>query len=128
MQEMFWFPYRSICAAPIITCLRPAASIVNTLAYGSQPSTWPSASSRYASPSVSSRSGANVSRASRAPRDGITPIGLARIAPSPRHASAQATTQTSEVLAVLASGGRPPQTPPLTGGLPAPPYPPGPLG
>ena len=98
MQEMFWFPYRSICAAPIITCLRPAASIVNTLAYGSQPSTWPSASSRYASPSVSSKSGANVSRASRAPRDGISPIGLARIAPSPRHASAQATTQTSALV------------------------------
>jgi hypothetical protein len=30
MQEMFWFPYRSIWDAPIITCLRPAASIVNT--------------------------------------------------------------------------------------------------
>jgi len=32
MQEMFWFPYRSIWAAPIITCRRPAATIVNTLA------------------------------------------------------------------------------------------------
>ena len=25
-----WLPYRSICAAPIITCRRPAATMVNT--------------------------------------------------------------------------------------------------
>ena len=26
-----WLPYRSSCAAPIITCRRPAATMVNTL-------------------------------------------------------------------------------------------------
>jgi hypothetical protein len=46
MQEMFWLPNRSIWAAPIITCRRPAASIVNTLAYGSHPSICPSSSTR----------------------------------------------------------------------------------
>jgi len=30
MQEMFWLPNRSICAAPIITWRRPAATIVKT--------------------------------------------------------------------------------------------------
>src|SRR5438132_1081386 len=30
MQEMFWLPNRSICAAPIITCRRPAATMVKT--------------------------------------------------------------------------------------------------
>ena len=48
-----------------------------------------------ASPSVYTRSGSNVSAARRAPSVGITPIGLARISPSPRQASAHATTQTS---------------------------------
>jgi hypothetical protein len=46
MTEMFWFPDRSIWAAPIITCRRPAASMVNTFAYGSQPSILPPASTR----------------------------------------------------------------------------------
>jgi len=103
MQEMFWFPDRSICAAPIITCRLPAASMVNTLAYGSQPSMRSPESTRYASPSVSSKPGSNVSRASRAPRVGISPIGLARMAPSPRHASAQATTHTSARVAGIGS-------------------------
>jgi hypothetical protein len=96
---MFWLPNRSSCDAPIMMCRCPAASTVNTSRNGTQPSTTrlPSSpgASIVASPSVSSRSGSNVSCASRAPSDGMTPIGLARIAPSPRQASAQATTQTS---------------------------------
>ncbi len=50
---------------------------------------------RAASPSVSTRSGAKVSLASRAPSAGTLPKGLAMISPSPRQASAQATTQDS---------------------------------
>src|SRR5215467_13810018 len=80
--------------------------------YGSQPSItsgwppiahvpWPSS----ASPSVSSRSGSNVALASRAPMAGIRPIGLARISPSPRQASAHATAHTSALLAVLGTAG-----------------------
>jgi hypothetical protein len=65
------------------------------LRYGIQPSTAPVGVTSDATPSVSSSSGAKVSRASRAPRAGSTPIALARIAPSPRQASAQAVTQIS---------------------------------
>ncbi len=99
-HEMFWLPYRSSWLAPIITCRRPAATRSNTARYGNQPSTM-SPSSSIASPSLSSRSGANVARASRAPSDGITPIGLARISPSPRQASAHAATHTSALVAVM---------------------------
>ena len=48
-----------------------------------------------ASPSVSTRSGAKVSLASRAPSAGMVPNGLAMTSPSPRQASAQAMTQDS---------------------------------
>src|SRR6266849_1951862 len=76
--------------------------------YGSQPSMtsgwapiaqvpWPSS----ASPSVSSRPGSKVALASRAPIAGIRPIGLARISPSPRQASAQAIAHTSALVAAL---------------------------
>ncbi len=46
MQEMFWLPNWSSWLAPIIACQRPAATMVNTDRYGSQPSTRCSASSR----------------------------------------------------------------------------------
>src|SRR4029450_856396 len=48
-----------------------------------------------ASPSVITRSGSKAARASRPPIVGTLPIGLARISPSPRNASATATTQIS---------------------------------
>ena len=76
----------------------------NTWRYGIQPSTTLCASgvpsggtsaSRNASPSDSRMSGSKVSRASRAPMLGSVPIGLTRISPSPRNASAIATAQTS---------------------------------
>jgi hypothetical protein len=50
---------------------------------------------KLAMPSESMRSGAKVALAKRAPIDGMTPMGLAKISPSPRHASAQATAQSS---------------------------------
>ena len=50
---------------------------------------------RAASPSVRTRSGAKVSRASRAPSAGAVPKALAMTSPSPRNTSAQATAQYS---------------------------------
>ena len=54
-----------------------------------------SPSTRAASPSVRTRSGAKVSRASRAPMAGAVPKALAITSPSPRNTSAQATAQYS---------------------------------
>ena len=48
-----------------------------------------------ASPSVITRSGSKLARASRPPIIGIVPIGLAMISPSPRKHSATAITQHS---------------------------------
>src|SRR5580692_1706467 len=59
-----------------------------------------------ASPSVSTRSGAKVSRARRAPIWGTMPKGLAITSPSPRHAWAHATAQTSaRVTSTSGTGG-----------------------
>ena len=103
IAEMFTLPNRSIWLGPIITCRLPAARMSNTARKGTQPSAGPSGGSptaqqpatNVASPSDSSRSGANVARASRAPMAGMVPNGLATISPSPRHASAHATAHTS---------------------------------
>src|SRR6516165_5913027 len=54
-----------------------------------------SSATKNASPSDTSRSGSNEARANRAASMGIVPIPEAKISPSPRHASAQATTQMS---------------------------------
>src|SRR6266540_7059274 len=88
-----------------MTCRLPDHTTSNILPNGSHASTTFGASggapaaigvaSWRASPSVYTRSGSNVSAASRAPSIGISPMGLARISPSPRHASAHATTQIS---------------------------------
>lgn len=95
-------PNRSTWLAPIITCRLPPVTIARCWRYGSQPSISSDAPPiagtspiSIASPSVSSRSGEKVSFASRAPIAGTVPIGLARISPSPRQASAHATTQYS---------------------------------
>src|SRR5215472_18745125 len=106
---MLTLPNRSIWLGPIITCRLPAARMSNTVRKGTQPSAGPSGGSptaqqpvtNVASPSDSSRSGANVARASRAPTVGMTPKELATTSPSPRHASAQATAQTSALVASL---------------------------
>src|SRR5919197_9928 len=104
MQEMLELPYRSSWPAPSIACRRPAHTISKTTRKGIHPSitfsSSPAASgrgfaTRYASPSLTSRSGSNVALARRAAIVGMTPNALARISPSPRHASAQATTHTS---------------------------------
>jgi hypothetical protein len=70
--DRFWLPNRSIWLAPITTWRRPQASVSNTRPNGIQPSmaagapiAGVSAISR-ASPSVSTMSGAKLSRASRA--------------------------------------------------------------
>ncbi len=102
------FPYLSICAGLIMTCRDPCQARSKIDRNGIQPSTGPGAGSpsahvpvtNRASPSDSSRSGSNVALASRAPAVGISPIGLAAISPSPRHASAQATMQISALLAL----------------------------
>ena len=85
-------------------------TIARCLRYGSQPSVTVGAAQRrdvadeHRLAVGSSRSGAKVSCASRAPRAGTGPMGPARISPSPRQASAQATTQYSARVAVT---GRP---------------------
>ena len=48
-----------------------------------------------ASPSVRTRSGSNVRRARRAPKEGIVPKGLAITSPLPLNTSAHATAHTS---------------------------------
>src|SRR5437588_3514588 len=104
MQAMLEFPDRSSWDAPSMACRRPAHTVSNTVRKGNHPSITFSSSgasrrsglaTRYDSPSVTRRSGSNVALASRAPMLGILPNALARISPSPRHASAHATTQTS---------------------------------
>ena len=106
MHAMFWLPKRSTCVAPIITWRRPDHTMSNICRYGHPRLDDLRASAvdadrqrardqLSASPSVMTRSGSKVSAARRPPIVGIVPIGLARISPSPRHASAHATTHTS---------------------------------
>src|ERR687898_3477529 len=87
-----------------MTWRRPDQTTSNIARYGFHDSTnlaalsTPTGSSfatSSASPSVITRSGSNDARASRPPIIGTLPIGLARISPSPRKASATATTQIS---------------------------------
>ena len=124
MHAMFWLPNRSIWVAPIITWRLPAHTMSNVRPKGAHASTTLGTSagaptgigspSCSASPSVMTRSGSNVSTASRAPIVGIVPIGLARTAPSPRHASAHATAHTSASVAPFA----PPFAPALMAATP----------
>ena len=51
--------------------------------------------------SVIIRSGSNVARAKRPPMIGTVPIGLHKISPSPRKASAMATQQISSIITSL---------------------------
>src|SRR5437763_6469474 len=104
IAEMFELPKRSSCDAPSMACRRPDHTRSNTARNGRYPSTTfsslpaPSGSglaTRYASPSLVISRGSNVAFASRAPIVGHHPNALARISPSPRHASAHATTQYS---------------------------------
>src|SRR5579863_5590423 len=104
MALRFWLPKRSTCDAIIMMWRRPDHTTSKTRRYGIHASS--TSSSRdadtdgvlamsAASPSVSTRSGAKVSRARRAPMPGTMPKGLAITSPSPRHAWAHATAQTS---------------------------------
>ena len=105
MQAMFWLPYRSIWLAPIITWRGRPRRMSKTVRYGIQPSTTlggrpPSGRvvgrRSMASPSVSSRSGSKVARASRAPSIGMVPIGLAQdLAVAAQRLGAGRRTQTS---------------------------------
>src|SRR5918995_4152140 len=93
-----------------MTWRRPDQTTSNIARYGFHDSTTFAASSTptgrsfatsSASPSVITRSGSNDARASRPPIMGMLPIGLARISPSPRKASATATTQISALVASI---------------------------
>ncbi|GAA3192448.1 hypothetical protein GCM10017688_58010 [Streptomyces ramulosus] len=109
MAEMLTLPWASIWVGIIIACRRPLQTRSKRVRKGAYPSTGPSGAApsgqipwtRRASPSVSSRSGAKVARASRTPMVGAVPKALARISPLPRNASAQATAQISARVASL---------------------------
>ncbi len=113
MNAKFWLPYWSSWLPPMITCRRPDHTTSNIARYGLYPATTFSGlstptgmmfSTSNASPSVMTSSGATVALARRPPIIGSVPIGLARISPSPRNASATATAQTSaRVKALIAS-------------------------
>src|SRR2546421_3130676 len=100
----------------MITWRRPDQTTSNIARYGFHDSTTlaslssPTASvfaTSSASPSVMTRSGSKATRASRPPIMGTLPIGLARISPSPRNASATATTQISARVASVIDGSQP---------------------
>ena len=104
MALRFWLPKRSTCDAIIMMWRRPDHTTSNTRRYGIHASSTSSARAEdsdgvlamsAASPSVSTRSGAKVSRARRAPICGTVPKGLAITSPSPRQAWAHATAHTS---------------------------------
>jgi hypothetical protein len=103
MHAMFWLPNRSTWVAPIITWRLPFHSTehlrvrVPRLDDGAR-RVGPGGSGLAAkppNPSVITRSGSKVSRASRPPIIGMMPMGLQSRSPSPRNASATATQQTS---------------------------------
>src|SRR5947208_10294582 len=100
----------------MITWRRPDQTTSNIARYGFHDSTTLGAPSSptgsvfatsSASPSVMTRSGSKAARASRPPIMGTLPIGLARISPSPRNASATATTQISARVAAVIVGSQP---------------------
>src|SRR5580704_4759069 len=115
MALRFWLPNLSTCDAIIMMWRRPDHTTSNTRRYGIHASSTSSSrrddtdgvlAMRAASPSVSTRSGEKVSRANRAPIWGTVPKGLAMTSPSPRHAWAHATAQTSaRVTSVPGIGG-----------------------
>src|SRR5581483_3051457 len=114
MQAMFWLPNRSIWVAPIITWRLPDQTMSKNLPNGIHDSARRGASGAAltvigsararASPSEYTRSGSNVDAARRTAIMGMVPMGLATISPSPRHASAHATTQISALEASLMPG------------------------
>src|SRR2546430_5810065 len=100
----------------MITWRRPDQTTSNMARYGFHDSTTLGAPSSptgsvfptsSASPSVMTRSGSKAALASRPPIIGTLPIGLARISPSPRNASATATTQISARVAAVILGTQP---------------------
>src|SRR4051794_3506882 len=107
----------------MITCRRPDHTMSNICRYGFHDSIVLASSVaptgygppiRSASPSVITRSGSKLARASRPPIIGTLPIGLARISPSPRKHSAIATTQYSaRVIRSVVSAISPPPPAPL---------------
>ena len=117
MQAMFWFPNRSIWVAPIITWRRPDQTTSNICPNG-HPALDDLAVRRRRRAGSARRAGGRRrrcrrGRARRCARrggrrgSGIVPIGLARISPSPRNASAQATTHTSARVTSSLIGHRP---------------------
>ena len=91
MHEMFWLPCWSIWLAPIIR----GGVQTKDVEHGAkgQPGLGLTVDGDGGDAIGEDEVGLGLTWARRAPRRGMAPMGLATMAPSPRNASAQATTQ-----------------------------------